>query len=115
MTVPIPTSILRFVHVDNLPTLIRRGGLHAPNTMPDDGLPYHPIHGRSEQAARAEIPISCGARGTIHDYIPFYFGPLSPMMLRLKTGRVEGYSEGQEPLVLLEPASRADLFRPFRA
>lgn len=37
----------------------------------------------------------------MHDYVPFYFGPLSPMMLNLKTGRVAGYEEGQEPLIYL--------------
>ncbi len=97
--VPKPTQILRFVHVDNLPTLIRRGGLHAPNTTPNDGRPYLTIFGHSEQAARAAIAIPCGSGGTLHDYVPFYFGPLSPMMFRLKTGRVEGYADGQERLV----------------
>lgn len=37
----------------------------------------------------------------MHDYVPFYFGPLSPMMLNLKTGRVAGYEEDQEPLIYL--------------
>ncbi len=45
--------------------------------------------------------ISCGPGGTIHDYVPFYFGYLSPMMLNLKTGRVPGYDEGHEPLIYL--------------
>lgn len=105
--VPNPTSILRFVHVDNLPTIIERGGLHSPNTMPDDRLPYHPIHGREVHAARAEIAIPCGRGGTIHDYVPFYFGPLSPMMLMLKTGWVEGYDEGQSPLVYCVSTAQA--------
>ena len=30
----------------------------------------------------------------MHDYVPFYFGVLSPMLLQLKTGRVTGYNEG---------------------
>jgi hypothetical protein len=38
----------------------------------------------------------------MHDYVPFYFGFLSPMLLQLKTGRVAGYTEGQAPLVYLE-------------
>lgn len=41
------------------------------------------------------------ARGTIHDYVPFYFGPLSVMLLNLHTGRVAGYEEGQSPIVYL--------------
>lgn len=37
----------------------------------------------------------------MHDYVPFYFGPLSVMLLNLKTDRVAGYNEGQEPLIYL--------------
>jgi hypothetical protein len=33
--------------------------------------------------------------------VPFYFGPLSVMLLNLKTGRVPGYTGGQAPLIYL--------------
>ena len=36
----------------------------------------------------------------MHDYVPFYFGQLSPMLLQLKTNRVAGYTEGQDPLMV---------------
>lgn len=104
---PDPTPILRFVHVENLSTLIRRGGLHSPNTTPADGLPYRTIHDTDVQGARANVRIDCGPRGTIHDYVPFYFGYLSPMMLKLKTGKVAGYTEGQQPLVYLVTTAQA--------
>jgi len=64
-----------------------------------DGLPYRTIHDVNVQAVRHMCTIPCGPGGVIHDYVPFYFGPLSPMLLRLHTGRVDGYSEGQRPLV----------------
>ena len=104
---PVPTPILRFTHVDNLDTIIRRGGLHAPNHVPDDGLTYRFCHSAEVQSARAEVPVHLGPGGTIHDYVPFYFGYLSPMMLNLKTGRVEGYNEGQEPLIYLVSSAQA--------
>lgn len=93
--------LYRIVHVDCLPTLLRRGGLHAPNATPADGLPYRTIHNARVQANRHVRPIPCGPRGTIHDYVPFYFGPLSVMLLNLHSGRVEGYLEGQEPVIYL--------------
>jgi hypothetical protein len=93
--------------VDNLDTIIRRGGLHAPNHVPDDGLTYRFCHSAEVQSARAEVPVHLGPGGTIHDYVPFYFGYLSPMMLNLKTGRVEGYNEGQEPLIYLVSSAQA--------
>jgi hypothetical protein len=99
--VPDSIALYRLVHVDTLPTLLARGVLHAPNCTPDDGLPYRTIHNVSVQASRHSSQIRCGPRGTCHDYVPFYFGPLSVMLLNLKTGRVDGYNEGQEPLIYL--------------
>jgi len=43
----------------------------------------------------------------IHDYVPFYFGPRSPMLLQLHTGRVEGYNETQTPLIYLISTAQA--------
>lgn len=98
---PDPTPILRLIHKDNLHIYLRRGGIHAPNHTPDDGLIYKTIHNVEIQTKRSELQIPCGAQGCIHDYVSFYFGFLSPMMLNLKTGRVAGYDEGQEPLIYL--------------
>jgi len=101
MLVPNPTPILRFIHKDNLHVYLRRGGIHAPNHTPNDGLNYRTIHNVEIQSQRSLTQIPCGARGCIHDYVSFYFGCLSPMLLNLKTGRVAGYNEGQEPLIYL--------------
>jgi ssDNA thymidine ADP-ribosyltransferase, DarT len=99
--VPRPTPVLRFLHVENLHTVLSRGGLHSPNRVPNDGLAYRTIHNLEVQQKRSRTVIKCGPRGVIHDYVPFYFGYLSPMLLNLKTGRVPGYNEGQEPLIYL--------------
>lgn len=101
MAVPKSTPIYRFIHVDNLHICLHRCGLHAPNYTPDDELKYRTIHNVDIQARRRITRIKCGPGGVIHDYVPFYFGCLSPMLFQLKTGRVEGYGEGQEPLVYL--------------
>jgi len=104
--IPDPTPILRVIHVDNLHIYIRRGGLHAPNFTPEDGLLYKTIHNEEIQQERHTRQIPCGPRGVVHDYVPYYFGYLSPMMLQLKTGRVPGYTEGQEPLIYLVTTSQ---------
>ena len=101
MTVPVPTPILRLIHIDNLDLCLAREGLHAPNHQPGDGLEYRTIHSLAVQASRHDRAIPRGPGGSMHDYVPFYFGPLSPMMLNLKTGRVADYNEGQEPLIYL--------------
>lgn len=101
MTVPVPTPVYRFLHVDNLPTCLTRGALHAPNHTPSDGLVYKTIHNVDIQQQRKITRIPCGPGGVIHDYVSFYFGSRSPMLLQLHTGRVAGYSEGQAPLIYL--------------
>jgi ssDNA thymidine ADP-ribosyltransferase, DarT len=104
---PQPTPIYRLVHVDCLQTLLTRGVLHAPNGTPDDGLPYRTIHDTSVQANRRVKAVPCGPGGTVHDYLPFYFGARSVMLLKLKTGQVAGYAEGQEPLIYLVSTAQA--------
>jgi len=107
MNVPTPTPIFRFLHVDNLETCLRRGGLHAPNHTPNDGLSYKTIHNVDIQEQRKVTRILCGPRGVIHDYVSFYFGPRSPMLFQLHTGRVAGYTEGQEPLIYAASTAQA--------
>lgn len=102
MNQPIPTPVYRMVHIDNLTTLLKRGGLHSTNHTPNDGLPYRTIHNAGIQNKRHLRAVTCGPGGTMHDYIPFYFGYLSPMLLQLKTGQVEGYNEGQSPIIYLK-------------
>jgi len=87
--------------MDNLPVYLKRGGIYSPNAEPNDGLVYRPNHNVEVQEKRRTAPVACGPGGSLHDYVPFYFGYLSPMMLNLKTGRVPGYNDGQEPLIYL--------------
>ncbi len=101
MPVPNPTTIFRIIHIDNLHVYLSRGTLHAPNHTPDDGLGYNTIHNLDIQNQRRITNIPCGEEGVVHDYLSFYFGPLSPMLLNLHTGRVPEYNEGQEPIIYL--------------
>jgi hypothetical protein len=101
MPMPRPTPIYRLMHIDNLSVCLERGGLHAPNHTPDDGRVYRTIHDIEIQQVRKVRSIRCGSGGSVHDYVAFYFGPRSPMLLKLKTGQVEGYAEGQESLIYL--------------
>lgn len=107
MPVPHTTPIYRLMYVDNLATCMKRQGMHAPNKVPGDGLPYRTIHNIDIQKERKIRLIPCGPCGTIHDYVPFYFGPRSPMLYQLHTGWVPGYSEGQEPLVYVVSTAEA--------
>jgi ssDNA thymidine ADP-ribosyltransferase, DarT len=104
---PIPTPIYRLVHIESLSVCLERGGMHAPNHTPADGRPYRTIHREDIQAGRRVRNVPKGPRGTVHDYVPFYFGPRSVMLYQLHTGWVPGYSEGQEPLIYLVSTCQA--------
>lgn len=101
MTVPDPVRLYRLVHIDCLPTLLRRQALHAPHFAPDDGLEYKTIHDIAIQERRHHWQVPCGVGGAIHDYLPFYLGPLSPMLYKLSKSGVGNYHEGQQPLIYL--------------
>ncbi len=92
--------------MDNLNVCLQRNGLYAHNHMPDGDLTYKIIHDVNIQSQRSVTQIPLGPKGTIHDYIPFYLGPRSPMLFQLHTGRVQGYDEGQEPLIYLVSSAK---------
>lgn len=101
MTVPTPTLIFRFIHIDYLEICLRRGALYAPSHTPQNGLRYRTIHNIDIQQVRRTTTIPCGPGGVIHDYVSFYLGPRSPMLFQLHTGRIPDYQEGQAPLIYL--------------
>lgn len=107
MPMPVPTPIYRIMHVSNLQTCLTQGALYSPNHMPAGAPPYQTIHNAGIQGARQVKAIQCGPGGTLHDYVPFYFGYLSPMLLQLKTGQVAGYNQGQPPIIYLVSTAEA--------
>lgn len=62
---------------------------------------YTNIADKSIQYRRATTRVPCSAGGVLHDYVPFYFAPRSPMLYTISRGNVEGYSKGQTPIIYL--------------
>lgn len=85
-------------HIDNLP-IILRDGMYAPNvkTYPE----YINIGDVSliEQRGVFYVPISPG--GVLAEYVPFYFGGHSPMLLNIKTGHRGVQKREQREIVFL--------------
>lgn len=82
---PIPVAhqyryVYHFTHITNLPNLLRTGFLC--NNHPEfPAQECRSIAEPSIQVRRAEMQVPCGPGGTVHDYVPLYFGSLSPMLL----------------------------------
>jgi hypothetical protein len=76
--------IFRITHIDNVPWILEHG-LHCRSSgildpqFRDIGDPD-----LIRKRAPREVPVPPG--GTLSDHIAFYFAPLSPMLLKIKTG-----------------------------
>lgn len=95
------TLICRITHFDNLDGILRRKGIYAPKFQPNDGIGFKEIHHVGIQSQRAVTKVTCGPCGYIHDYVPFYFSPRSPMLYAIYKNNVDGYNEGQKPVIYI--------------
>ena len=75
--------LFRMTHIENL-RIILRDGMYAPNVKcyPD----YINIGDESLIEQRGEFNVPIAPSGVLADYVPFYFGGRSPMLLNIKTG-----------------------------
>ena len=98
---PEPVLLFHITHLDNLPNILRDGCLYCHRQMHRTGL--HPVDiaypGIQDRRATTQVP--CGPGGVLHDYVPFYFAPRSPMLFAIHKNQVAGYSGGQTPIVHL--------------
>ncbi len=81
---PIPPAhtnrfVYHFTHIENLVDILQTGFLC--NNHSDFPERCRSIADPGIQARRAEMDVSCGPGGKVHDYVPLYFGSLSPMLL----------------------------------
>lgn len=95
------TDIYHITHIDNLNAILTSGGLFAKSRLQNNSIHYRDIAHQNIQDRRATIPVHCSQRGTLHDYVPFYFAPRSPMLYTISKGNVENYTEGQDPVIYL--------------
>lgn len=83
--IPNPVWLYRIVHIDNVEHILRNGMFthNHPNADPDyiNIGDISIIEQRDKRAVRINPP-----GGILGEYIPFYFGFLSPMLLNIKTG-----------------------------
>ena len=99
--IPIPTLIYHITSITNLVSVLKSGGLYCYRTLQGNRIDYRNIAYSNIQSRRAAKSIDCGSMGTLHDYVPFYFAPRSPMLYAINQGNVPGYTEGQEPVIYI--------------
>lgn len=100
MNYPVPTPIYHITHINNLQGILQSGGLWATNYLssPHQSVAYGHIQSRR---AKRTVPLCKG--GTLHDYVPFYFCPRSPMLYAIhcpSPGQMQ-YQGGQRSIIHL--------------
>jgi hypothetical protein len=93
--------IYHITHLHNLSSILKAGGLWANSQMQQERLNFQDISYERIQDRRARIRVPCGAGGVLHDYVPFYFAPRSPMLYAIHKRNVTSCPEGQAPIIYL--------------
>lgn len=96
--IPDKIWLYHLTHVDNLESIIKSNGLLCHNSC---NIPHISIAHEHIQARRKDKIVPIGVNGSLHDYVPFFFGSKPPMLYSQFKRTVEGYDGGQEPLIYL--------------
>lgn len=95
------TPIYHITHVVNLSGILADGGLWCDRLRSVHAVGAVSIAHQHIKDRRAKRSVPSPAGGTLADYVPFYFAPRSPMLYTIHRGNVQGYTEGQRPIVHL--------------
>lgn len=102
MVIPNPVRLFHITAIANLPAICAAGALVSKNGGAAAGVGYQNIAHTNIQMRRAAKAAPNPPGGTLHDYVPFYFAPRSPMLSAIHNGKVDGCELRQEDIVHLE-------------
>ncbi len=106
MAMPKPVRLFHITAIDNLAAIFERGALLCKQQSQAAGVDYQNIAHAGAQGARAAKPVIDPPGGCIHDYVPFYFAPRSPMLSAIHHGKVAGCHYRQDDIVHFELLAR---------
>ena len=73
--------IFHFTDIENLDSIIKNG-LLCTNVKNALGIKHKNIANTTIQERRANMDVPVGPGGKVHDYVPFYFSSINPMLLK---------------------------------
>lgn len=74
--------VFHFTDLRNLDSIVKNS-LLSTNEKKRLGIKHHNIANQTIQARRDEMDVTVGPGGKVHDYVPFYFSSINPMLLSL--------------------------------
>jgi hypothetical protein len=93
------TDIYHITHIRNLPNILKDGGLWCDRVVSQRNLAHVSIAHQHIKDRRAQKNVPLPPHGVVADYVPFYFGPRSPMLYSISRGNVAGYQGGQSEVL----------------
>lgn len=75
-----------FTHLNNLKDILANG-LLSTNEKKEKKISHTDVASPDIQYTRSEMSVTCGPKGKVHDYVPFYFCPRTPMFLSIIKSR----------------------------
>ena len=102
MAVPNPVRLFHITAIANLQAICQAGALLSKNLGATNGIDYQNIAHQGAQGARSIKAVPNPPGGVVHDFVPFYFAPRSPMLLAINGGRVSGCEWRQADIVHFE-------------
>ena len=90
--------VYHMTHLENLESILQNG-LLSTNEKDRLGIDHKNIANQSIQTRRSVMNVACGPEGTVHDYVPFYFAPRSPMLYAIHCRAVEGCDKQQDEIL----------------
>jgi hypothetical protein len=107
MPAPQPTRLFHITAIANLPAICAAAALHSKNHGAAAGINYQNIAHAGAQGARAQRTVPNPPGGLVHDFVPFYFAPRSPMLYAINGGKVAGCDWRQQDIVYFETTVQA--------
>lgn len=83
--------------IHNIPQILNTKALIAYHNIQD----YVSMAHQSVQTKRERIKIKYPPYGSLHDYVPFYFAPRSPMLYAIYKNNVDSYYGNQADVIYL--------------
>lgn len=105
------TAVFHITHVDNLAAILKAGSFMAKNLLPPGT--HSSIANEEVQDRRARIQVPVAPGGLLHDYVPFYFAPRSPMLYCNHRGSIQNARSQGEIIYLVTTAQKIATLRPF--
>jgi len=99
--VPSPLRIFHITAIPNLASITKSKMLHSNGVLQKKKIAHANIAYQGAQGKWATKLVAKPPGGVIHDYVPFYFAPRSPMLMAVNGGRVVGCPHRQEDIVHL--------------